>query len=302
MRVLVTGSSGFIGSMVCQRLLNLGHSLRGFDLLPGTTSAVDSVIGDVRDENAVRTAAAGFDAVVHLAAIVSVTLAEREPERVRSVNTAGAAAVGRAALGVPRMVFASSAAVYAPQSGAIDEDARCEPSTVYGSSKLEAEQQLNALAADRPGWLATVRPFNVYGDGQPYRGADTPLIAAITHAYETGEPLTVRGDGSQRRDYVHVDDVTAAIVHLATQAGPVPDCLNVGTGAGRSILDVVNLADEIMGAPIPRQHSEKAASDVMESFADISRLKAAMPSYAPARLEDGLRRTLGRLRPLPPIR
>lgn len=295
MRVLVTGSSGFIGTIVCSKLLSLGHSVRGFDLRPGTTTGLESIQGDVRDEHAVRGAVAGMDIVVHLAAIVSVTLSEREPERVRDVNSNGAVAVGRAALASSRMVFVSSAAVYGPRSGAIDEDAACEPSSVYGRSKLEAEQQLHALATDRPGWLVTLRPFNVYGAGQAYRGADTPLIAAIAHAIETGDPLTVRGDGSQRRDYVHVDDAAAAIAQLATQPGSVASRLNLATGSGRSVLDVVTLAEKVTGARIPRHHTERQQSDVMESFADITRLKAAIPSYAPAPLEEGLSRTLDRV-------
>jgi len=289
MRVLVTGSSGFIGTRVCQLLTRSGHDVTGLDRRPARGS-LNSVIGDVLDAQSVSSIMRSVEAVVHLAAIVSVVECEGDPARARAVNVDGAVTVMRAALdsGVTRVLFASSAAVYGPRSGEVSEQDPCTPAGIYGTTKLEAETRLRSMASNAPGLLGIVRPFNVYGCGQPYRGVASSLVAAIGHAISTGEPLIIRGDGSQRRDFVHVDDVARVIVGCVLGDAGRPSVLNIGTGVARSVNDVIEIAQAVTGRRIARRHVERPANDIDESVADIELLRSVDVDYAPIDLRAGL--------------
>jgi len=293
MRVLVTGSSGFIGTRVCRLLSQSGHDVTGFDHRP-PAGDLNAVVGDILDAQALASVMPGIEAVVHLAAAVSVVECEAHPARARAVNVDGAVAVTQAALdsGVTRALFASSAAVYGPRSGTVSEQEPCAPASVYGSTKLEAEIQLRAMSAGTPGVLRIVRPFNVYGRGQAYRGAASPLVAAIGRAIFTGEPLVIRGDGSQRRDFVHVEDVARVIVDYVLEDAPRFSPVNIGTGVPRSVNDVVSIAEAVTGMTVARRHVRRAENDIEESVADVQLLRSVDPDYRPIGLEDGLAEAL----------
>lgn len=248
-----------------------------------------TTIGDIATSATIAEAMRDVNAVVHLAAVVSVTASERDPGQTRAVNTDGAVAVTRAALERDaRLLFVSSAAVYGHRSGGITETEPFVPAGVYGRSKLDAEERITQLAEAMEGSIRIVRPFNVYGRGQTYRGGDSSLIAAVQRAISEGAELTVRGDGFQTRDFIHVDDVAGAIVRRILDDHADSRPVNIGTGVPRSVNDVLRIVEAITGTKIRRLHGAQSESEINESFADIRRLRAEDAKFDPAPLEKGL--------------
>ncbi len=258
-QILVTGGAGFIGTRTVQALLADGVRVRVLDNLSnGKRSSLDQAalidgrlalqVGDVRDAGAVNTAVAGCDAVLHLAAQVSVQRSVAEPVESSSHNLTGFLNVLDAVRRhrVPRMVYASSAAIYGvPESLPLDETARPQPLSPYGLEKFINEQYAALYATLHGVSSVGMRYFNVYGPGQdpssPYAG----VISKFADGLEAGTPLRVFGDGSQTRDFVYVDDVAQANVR-ALQAD-VQGVLNVGTGQSVSLLQLIDAMAEAFG-------------------------------------------------------
>jgi UDP-glucose 4-epimerase len=268
-KVLVTGGAGYVGSVIAARLAAAGHDVTIYDdLSRGHRAAVppDAVFaeGDVRDGERLRDvlAAGGCRAVVHMAALAEVAESIAEPERYRDVNLGGTQALVRAALatGVERIVFSSTAAVYgAPRRVPIDEDDPTEPTNPYGETKLAAEATLREAAAAGDGRLSYIalRYFNACGADRGYgedHDPETHLISVALRAARDGTPLKVFGDdyptpdGTCVRDYVHVVDLADAHI-AALHAPPLNVAINLGTGAGDSVLAVLRAIERVTGRP-----------------------------------------------------
>ena len=223
MQILITGGAGFIGSHSVAAALAAGHTVRVFDNLSSGDHAnlpasVDLTVGDVTDPAAVDAAVAGCDAVLHLAALVSVPQSMREPEATFQINAAGTANVLDAArrAGVRRFVLASTCAVYGDLSGVHDETSPTQPLSPYAGSKLMAETWAGVYARAYAMQTVVLRYFNVYG---PRQRADSPysgVIARWCTAAGAGAPCRIFGDGSQTRDFVSVHDVAAANLSALT--------------------------------------------------------------------------------------
>ncbi len=207
MRVLVTGGAGYIGSVIVARLAARGHDVVVYDdLFRGHAAAVPAgvplVRGDVRDAAAVRAALedGGCEAVVHMAALAEVGESVAEPERYRSVNEEGTAAVVEAAVaaGAGRLVFSSTAAVYgAPERTPIDEDDTLAPANPYGETKLAGERLLQRARSRGELAATALRYFNACGaDGACGEDHDpeSHLIPLALRAARDGTPIRVFGD------------------------------------------------------------------------------------------------------------
>jgi dTDP-L-rhamnose 4-epimerase len=251
--VLVTGGSGFIGSRVVRALTGAGHAVRVLDLVPPASapSSVETVIGDVRDPEAVRSALAGVDAVHHHAATVGMGLDLSDLPRYASNNDVGTAVLlaGMYESAVPAMVLASSMVVYGEgtyhcpdhgrvaaaarregdlaagrfeppcgrcgkplEPGQVDEDAALDPRSGYAVTKLAQEHLTGVWARETGGRAALLRYHNVYGPGLPRNTPYAGVSAILLSALLAGRAPDVYEDGLQRRDFVHVDDVAAANV------------------------------------------------------------------------------------------
>jgi UDP-glucose 4-epimerase len=306
MRVLVTGGAGYVGSVIAARLLARGHDVVVYDdLSRGHAAAVPAaavlVRGDVRDEKALKAALrhARAEAVVHMAALAEVAESVACPERYASVNVDGTAAVIRAAqaAAVGRLVFSSTAAVYGePDRVPIVEDDALAPSSPYGETKLAGERLLRDAA---PG-LASValRYFNACGaDGECGEDHDpeTHLIPLALRAAADGAPFRVFGDdyptadGTCVRDYVHVADLADAHVLALERLPHVPAALNLGTGAGDSVLTVLKAVEEVTGRTLRRVAAPRRPGDPPALVASNARARDAL-GWAPRRtLDDAVR-------------
>jgi UDP-glucose 4-epimerase len=289
-RVLVTGGAGFIGHHLVAALLRRGHevtvlddlSLGRADRLP---AEVRLVVGDLRDSAALSDALDGVRHVFHLAAVVSVRASVDGFVRDAEVNLMGTLRLLDAMRGreIEKAMLASSMAVYSDSvTGApLREDHPTTPAAPYGAAKLAAEHYWH-LVCPRFGAAATVlRYFNTYGPGQ----TPTPYVGVITHFAERilrGEPPTIYGDGEQRRDFVHVDDIVAATTAILDH-DVGGQTLNVGTGMPTTVNEIARILLARFDSELVPQHAPAVPGELRNAVADISLAQAAL-GYRPSRL------------------
>jgi len=306
MRVLITGGAGFIGSHTAARLLELGHKVRVYDDLSsgklGNLSGmdVDFVKGDIRRPAALAAAMRGVDAVLHLAALVSVPESVRSPRLSHDINVTGTFNVFSAAreAGVGRVVSASSAAVYGNLPGfPKKEDMPLRAESPYAAGKLAVEHYATAFAGVYGMKTVCLRYFNVFGPRQdpssPYSGVISRFAAAIASRGR----VTIFGDGRQTRDFVYVGDVARAnaMALLSRRAGR-GEAVNVATGRSVSLLSLAREMYAAAGAVPAFKFAAARSGDVRRSLADIS-LAGRLLGYAPRfGLQEGLDATMAALR------
>lgn len=251
--VLVTGAAGFIGSHTVDRLLATGHRVVGVDNFrtgkAGNLAAARQHVSfgfeerDVAEPGvlAATVAAVRPDAIIHLAALVSVQDSMENPELNYRLNVAATQAVAEAArtYGVKRVVFASSAAVYGnTEVRPITEETPQRPISPYGGAKLASEALLLGHGAAFGFTVRCQRYFNVFGPRQDPASPYSGVISIFDRRYRDGKGVTIFGDGQQTRDFVSVHDVARANVIAATQAGVPTGIANICTGRATSLLDV----------------------------------------------------------------
>lgn len=308
-QVLVTGGAGFIGSHVVEAVLHAGDRVRVVDdlssgSLDNLTDCVDDVevlVGDVRDADLVARALRGSDAVVHLAAVVSVDRSFKEPELVHEVNVSGSLTTLLAARrsGVGRFVFASSASVYGDAEDVpVAEESPLRPLSPYAVGKAAVEGYGRALATAQGPSVAALRFFNVYGPRQDPASDYAGVIARFLDCAAQGQPYTVYGDGGQTRDFVYVGDVAqAAVLALNADAPPPFAALNIAGGRELSILDLAKAVHDAVGgprdeAPPFRMRTAPARSgDIRRSCALTERAQTMLGFTPHVALADGLAAT-----------
>ena len=289
--VLVTGGAGFVGSHLCEALVADNEVRVLDDLSSGCPADVPPeatiVEGDVRDPETVREATAGVDVVFHEAALVSVAESVEKPLESDAVTSDGTLHVLDAARREDaRVVLASSAAVYGhPESVPVTEDEPKAPTSPYGVAKLSADQY--ALRFNDLYGLETVslRYFNIYGPRQnPEYGA---VVSVFLDQAAAGDPITVEGDGSQTRDFVHVDDVVRANL-LAAETDHVGEAFNVGTGESVTIRELAETVRRATDSDSDVVHTDPRPGDIDHSLADVSKARERLGFEPTVSLEDGL--------------
>ena len=282
-RVLVTGAAGFIGSHTAEQLLAAGHTVCGADNF--RTGRAENLAAaarhprftfhelDVADAPAFDALAAGFspEAIVHLAALVSVPESIADPALNYRLNLHATHIVAEAARkhGARRIVFASSAAVYGDAAETpTAESAAKNPISPYGAAKLASEIVLLGHAGAFALTVRSQRYFNVYGPRQDPRSPYSGVISIFCQKLGAVEAPVIFGDGGQTRDFISVHDVARANVLAATrrdvQSGPA----NICTGKGASLNELVAiLRRQFPGAPGP-VHGPARDGDIRHSLGD----------------------------------
>lgn len=285
MKVLVTGGAGFIGSHVVELLLESGYKVRVFDnLSTGFLENLDGfrnshnlnfVEGDLRDSQALVSAMDGYDAVVHLGAIVSVPQSVEDPQETNDVTQGGTVNVLAAArkLGVKKIVQASSAAIYGECADLpLKEDGHFRQTSPYGFAKKASEQYADFYNHFHILNVVSLRFFNVFGDRQradsPYSG----VIAKFVDALRGEGKITIFGDGGQTRDYIYVKDVARAIVNILEAEEFVHGVYNLGTGQGTSLLQLVEELSKIFEKEAQINFQPARAGDIRHSIASIEKI------------------------------
>lgn len=325
MRVLLTGGAGFIGSVVHRQLADLGHEVLVFDWVVDRRD-------DVTDLARVGSALGSCQTIVHLAAKVGLGVALSDIDDYVRQNDLGTAIVLRAAAEakVPRIVFASSMVVYGEGSyacsehgpvaasprteadlrqgqfepgcprcglalvpGLVPESAPLDPRNVYAATKAHGEQLAAIWCRESGGSVAALRFHNVYGPGMP---RDTPYagVASLFRAsLEQGRPAEVFEDGRQRRNFVHVDDVSRAVVAaVSADLAPGVTPLNVGTPHVTTIGQMAAGLTAALDGPAPVITGRYRLGDVRHITADCSAATRVLGWRAQIELADGIRSLL----------
>lgn len=304
---LVTGGAGYIGAHVAHALHRVGEPVVVLDnlytgLVTRVPDGVPLVKGDVRDLPTVADAMHqyGVTGVIHLAARKDVAESVAEPLSYYRDNLNGLRAVLTAATrnDVRDIVFSSSAAVYGPSTtGRVSEDSPTAPSNAYGRTKLAGEWMLRDAAAAAGLRYAALRYFNVAGAENPALGdtGETNLVPRLLRAAVDDRPAQVFGtalptpDGTCVRDYVHVADLAEA--HIATARGLregrfEAETLNVGRGAGVSVLEMIRAVRRVSDRPLPADPAPPRDGDPPSVVATVDRIAEVLGWRASRDLDD----------------
>jgi UDP-glucose 4-epimerase len=303
--IFITGGAGYIGSHTCVELLNAGHAVTVFDNFSNsqpealarveriTGKKVQLIEGDIRDQEALQAAlqASQADAVIHFAGLKAVGESVAQPLRYYDNNVLGTLKLLQAmqTCEVKSLVFSSSATVYGdPQRLPLTEDHPLSATNPYGQTKLVIENMLRDLSTSDPSWgIGILRYFNPVGAhasgliGEDPQGTPNNLMPFVAQvAIGKRAFLNVWGndyttpDGTGVRDYIHVVDL--ALGHLAAlnrlQTDAKSFAVNLGTGVGYSVLDMVRAFEAASGKPVAYQISPRRPGDVAACYAD--------PAYA----------------------
>ncbi len=319
MNVLLTGGTGYIGSHTAAVLSELGHQVVLYDNLSNSSDSVLEklfqitgqqilfVRGDVRDTELLRNTLAShcIDTVIHFAGLKAVGESVEKPADYYANNVQGTISLLQAMqlVQVKTLVFSSSATVYGePQYLPLDENHPTRATNPYGRSKLHIEEMLNDVAASDPNWrMVCLRYFNPVGAhksgliGESPSGVPNNLMPYIAQvAADQRAELKVFGsdyptpDGTGVRDYIHVMDLAeghaAALNFLSKNVGW--HAINLGTGKGYSVLEMVKTFEKASGRQVPYKVVARRAGDVAACFSDPQKAIEALNWRATRTLDD----------------
>ena len=298
-RILVTGGAGYIGSHCCKALAEAGHEPIVFDnVVMGHLKAVrwgPFIEGDMRDVTALGAAMreARPDAVLHFGALALVGESVTHPERYYSVNVVGTLNLLEAmrAAGVDRLVFSSTCAVYGePERVPMTEDLPRRPINPYGASKLACEMMMEDFDSAHQIRSVRLRYFNAAGADPKaeigeWHDPETHLIPLVLDAALGRRPaISIFGtdyptpDGTALRDYIHVMDLAeahlSALRHLMDGGGSA--ALNLGTGRGASVREVIKTVESVTGRKVPVTEAPRRAGDPPALVADPRRAETLL--------------------------
>lgn len=307
--IFVTGGAGYIGSHTVVELLNAGHQVTVFDNFcnsqPEALARVERITGkkpalvrgDVRDSAALVAALrhSGASAVIHFAGLKAVGESVQDPLAYYDNNVVGTLRLLEAMreCGVKTLVFSSSATVYGnPQRLPLTEDHPLSATNPYGQTKLVIEEMLHDLFRSDPSWhLSILRYFNPVGAhasgliGEDPRGTPNNLLPFVAQvAVGRREFLNVWGndyptpDGTGVRDYIHVVDLALGHLKALQRLEQHTECLaiNLGTGVGYSVLEMVRAFEQASGKPVPYKVAPRRAGDIASCYADPAQALALL--------------------------
>jgi UDP-glucose 4-epimerase len=291
-KVLVVGGAGYIGAHVAQSLVESGYSVRIFDdFSNGLRRRVDGkfidvIVGDVLDREALLGALDGIDSVIHLAAKKSVEESVANPLKYYESNVGGILNLlaAMSARIVKKLVFSSTAAVYAPNDkSSIEETDPVNPLSPYGATKLISEELIKNVGIAEGISSISLRYFNVAGSSRVEFGDNSKdnLVPKVFAAIKRGEEPEIYGDdyptkdGTCIRDYIHVGDLADS--HIAAlkkvENSMVHEVYNVGSGTGYSVQEMMNQISQTINKKLNPIHAPRRAGDTPQLIASISKIE-----------------------------
>ena len=302
MKALVTGGAGFIGSHLVDAVLAAGADVVVLDdLSTGLRENVDErallIEGDVADAATVAAAVRGCDTVFHLAARGSVQRSIVQPLATDRTNVAGTLNVLAAAheAGATRVVVSSSSSVYGGAGPLPTSEAQPpHPRTPYAVSKLAGEHYARVYTELHGMPTVSLRYFNVFGPRQRADSQYAAVVPRFIDALRHGRPVEVHGDGRQSRDFTYVHAVVRA--NLAAARAPASVCAghvyNVAGGDSHTVLDLLDVLAELLGAPPEVHHVPARSGDIRHSHASIVAAETDLGFRPEGSWRDGLATTV----------
>jgi UDP-glucose 4-epimerase len=291
---LVTGGAGFIGSNLVDRLLEIGHEVVVIDNEYSDAhdhfywnDKAQNYKYDIRDYENTRPLYDGVDYVFHIAAEARIQPAIENPIEAVSINSVGTVTVLQCAreAGVKRVMYSSTSSGYGLNETPNIETQSDDCLNPYSVSKVNGEKLCKMYTDLFDLKTVCFRYFNVYGERQPLRGQYAPVIGIFLRQRAAGEPLTIVGDGNQRRDFTYVGDVVNANI-MAAISNPAPEAFgqvyNVGTGNNYSINQIAEMFDHETVNIAPRP------GEAMVSLANNQKLCNTFGWQPSMKLEDWL--------------
>lgn len=301
MRAVVTGSAGFIGSHLCERLLREGWTVSGIDAFAPTYDTIGRRTGVSRlaahpryefvegDLNLVELGhmVSEADVVFHLAARPGVRASWRDFTQASNANILATQKVLSAVAEHPRtrLVFASSSSVYGQVDQIpVEEDRQLTPISPYGVTKASCEALVTAYSSQYGVSAVSLRYFTVYG---PRQRTDMAFTKWIRSVY-LGEPIRVFGDGKAIRDFTYVEDVVEATLLAAGETVPGHRIYNVAGGSPIDLNEVFEIIADLTRRPLDIRHEEPALGDPDRTGGDTTRIRSDLGWHARWSVRDGL--------------
>lgn len=296
MKCLVTGGAGFIGSHLTDALISQGHEVVVVDNLSGGSRENINPKAefhqlDLRDLDAIRPLFQGVDFVFHLAARPRIPLSIKDPisSHDNNLNTTLNVLVASRDAGVKKVVYSSSSSVYGNKNQPPQrEDMVPDPLNPYALQKYVGELYCKVFSSLYKLPTVSLRYFNVFGPRAPQEGAYATVVGIFLRQKKEGQPLTITGDGNQRRDFSYVADVVEGTILAAFKPVGAGEVINLGPGRNYSINELA----EIIGGPttyIPPRPGE-----IRESLADTSKAREILGWQPKYNLETGIREMIER--------
>ena len=301
MKYLVTGGAGFIGSNIVKELLERGQTVRVLDnfatgkrehLYPfKDRSGFELIEGDLRSFHIVRDAVKGMDYILHQGALPSVPRSIHDPITTNDVNINGTLNILEAAreFSVKRVVFASSSSVYGDAAVLPKvETLPVQPLSPYALSKYTAERYCQIY--HRIYGLKTVclRYFNVFGPHQNPHSQYSAVIPRFIALMKQGKSPVIYGDGQQSRDFTPVANNVQANILACTARAAAGEVFNIACGRSATLLDLVALINQKLGARVNPRFEPARAGDVMHSRADIGKAESKLGYRVGKKFEEGI--------------
>lgn len=274
MKSLVTGGAGFIGSHIVDRLIEMGHEVVCIDNESAVSndefywnSKAKNYKYDVCDYELVEPLFDGVDYVFHLASDARIQIAIQNPRKSMHTNAVGTFNILEASRinNVKRVIYSSTSSSYGKKNTIPNiEDQKPDPLTTYSSAKIFGENLMRVYFNLYGLKTVSLRYFNVYGERQPLKGQYAPVIGLFLKQFKDNQPLTIVGDGTQKRDFTYIKDAVEANILAATSGNQsiFGETFNIGSGNNISILDIAKMISDNV------QYIEPRPGEVKETLAN----------------------------------
>lgn len=297
MRICVLGSSGFIGSHLVERLMADGHEVTGYSrnayspTKAGAPGSYRHITGDFTAETNLAGIVGQSDICFHLVSTTNPGSAESDPARDVQSNLLPTVRLAQHLANVApktRLIFVSSGGtVYGHTDAArLTESTPADPISAYGAAKSAAETYIRLFGYTRGLPFLIIRPSNLYGP--PLHGSPFGLIHKVIGQIERGEDVDIWGDGHNVRDYLHIDDFVDFLA-IAIARPTETSVVNVGTGIGHSILEVIGLVEAAVGRRASLRFHPARSIDVRHNVLDVDLARRTFGWSAWTALADGIK-------------
>jgi UDP-glucose 4-epimerase len=302
-KYIVTGGAGFIGSNITKELVKRGETVKVIDNLStgyeknlaDIVGKIEFVKGDITDLNLLQKEFAGYDYVLHQAALCSVPRSINDPIASNQNNTDGTLNVLVAARDqkIKRVVYASSSSVYGEAKNEYKvETLAIDPLSPYALNKYAGERYTQLFYKLYGLETVALRYFNVFGPAQDPNSQYSAVIPLFIDKMLKGESPTILGDGEQSRDFTYVQNNVEANILAATGSGGAGEVMNIACGTSTTLNELVALINEELGTDIKPIYQESRAGDIKHSKADVSKAKESIGYEPKIDFKAGLKETI----------